>query len=626
MRHHDDKRPDERVVDYIYGELGPNEAARFEAEMERDPALAREVRDLQHVVLIATDAAASIPDPPEAAVAEALAAARARCDTARGAEQGFWERIAAWLLTPQLAGALTLVLVISVGVYTLQTGVFDRDAAQGPSVKHEMAPVGPVLEAEETSAAAAPREEAKKEPPREEDAATGDGRDREVDHREQAKEPELEPQPPAPKPEETPTAASAAVEAPDPAGTERSDGEVSSRGYGENAGVAQTKDRISERNLNTLVDLATPRDLSAAPARTAVSDAPAEDRTLVGGEGTALEEVRAEVSGGAGNFAETFVRKPKEKKATKAGVARKAALGKNLKKKGEQAPDTAPRKADDAGDQDRAALLETEAKAPAPTDGGKKSAGEAYKQAEVRSSPKINGSVLDGIVVPPSGPAKRKEEAPVVTSLSLSRDRASTGSAGGDDSGVDVSGGTPYGAEPDYLIRPEAVEAPGIAVEKTERREDAEMMRPAAMPAPVLASVQGKKVADDARTMAEAEDKISLDEERPMEESVAGAATEVSKEEAPAARPSNAAACAALAKAIEEAEADEDWPLAESLTRQMLAQGCVSGSDFDAVEAQEARFRQKAMEADLVQPAEDDAPAAESAPAVKEAVEPTKMK
>jgi len=169
------------------------------------------------------------------------------------------------------------------------------------------------------------------------------------------------------------------------------------------------------------------------------------------------------------------------------------------------------------------------------------------------------------------------------------------------------------------MIRPEAAEAPGVAIERTEDREEPRKT-PATMPAPVTASVQSKKIT------AKAEDKISLDDEMPMEESVIGMATDVSKEEPTMAAQDGASICAALAKAIEEAEADEDWTLAEKLTQQMIAQGCVSGADFDAVEEQGARYKQKAIEAELIAPTENDDSATETAPAPEEAVEPDQMK
>ncbi len=664
MGHHDDKRPDERVVDYIYGELGPADAARFEAEMQENPALAKDVRELQAVANMAASAAEPVPDPPEGAVAEAMAAARTRCDQIRGAEASFWERVAAWLLTPQLAGALTLVLVVSVGVYTIQTGVFDRDAADAPSVQQEMAPVGPVAEAEDAPAAAVAQPEApkaKKAPGRTEAATKAHGG--EADYRATSGKTALPPRRPEPEPTEAPAAIPAPAQPPEVAQEEPTTEEKTvNKDRWKDSGVEKARTRTKERGLRSPTDLASAENLDAAPVLDATVDAPSDDLALDTGEAAVAGDVRAEVSGEAGNFVEKSVRKPKEgaggklaglkrekKRAAKTTTAKKKVTGKGSTKKDKKAAGPEPRKEDIARDRKAADnIRKPEAKAEAPVAEEKKGVSKGYKKAEVRSAPKVTHSVLDGIVVPPpTGPERKMEEAPVVTSLDLAKKSSRAGgSAEGDDSflgaqtgsgsptngvfdrsGIDEDGAASDKVEPTYMIRPDAAEAPGIAIENTELREEPEKKRPAAMPAPETASIQARLVDE------EAEDKATL-REQPTEESSFDMTAEVAKEKAPIAVQSEeapidaqdaAAVCAALAKAIEEAEEAEDWALAEKLTLQMIAQGCVSGTDFEAAEKQGARFRQKAMEADMVAPS-DDIPAGETAPTPAEAVEPTDMK
>lgn len=680
MGHHDDKRPDERVVEYIYGELSSADAARFEAEMEGNPALAAEVRDLQAVANLAASTIDPIPEPPEAAVAEALAAARARCDQLQGAEQTPWERVAAWLLTPQLAGALTLVLVISVGVYTLQTGVFDRDAGEAPSVKHEMAPVGPVAEAEEarkvapTAAPTTPKQEqaagyaagwddAPEEPLKEQAASV--------------------PQPPVPEPVEVPAAETAAPDAPPSAAADAVTGQEEPRDEDrwQNRGEGADRLRNTERGLRSLVDLATPTDLEAAPGLEDPEEAPAKRIDVDARRGAAAGEVRAEVSGGAGNFVEKSARKPTESLAGKAAGLRshKTRAKKNTKKgisrKKKAADDLAWKKLDQSGSEgrrddtrkldttavDKIAEVREETKTETKTDAparveGKKDAGMKMVREEpvAGPAPKVTRSVLDGIIVPPSPAPERmseREEAPVVTMDLAKKSVAIGGTGDGDDGflGAGSSGGDAGGtfssttgldedgaanAEPSYMIRPDAAEAPGIAITQGERRKESAKKRPAAKSAAVVASVQAE-VADDAvapnvgmeseRAESDEGGEIALDTGVTEEEAPGDMTTELAKEKSPAPPKDDQAICAALAKAIEEAEEAEDWALAEQLTQQMVARGCVAGADRNAAEEQGAMFRQKAFEADLVDPTEQ-APMVDKAAEPAGAIEPAEKK
>ena len=651
MGHHDDKRPDERVVDYIYGELTAADAARFEAEMRKDPALAAEVRELQAVASLAAEGAEPVPDLPEAAVAEAMAAAQARCDQVRGGELGFWDRIAAWLLTPQLAGALTLVLVISVGVYTLQTGVFDRNKADEPSVKHEMAPVGPVGEAEDSPAAKTDRaaEEA------EASAASIEGRQRATEaqggeahpseesasesRREIADIPESPPamdwatdQQPAPNP------------APRPAEAAGVDKDAGGKDRWKDGGVEQVQAPTRGRGLDTLVDLATPGDLSAAQDLDEADDVPAMEPAAARDRRAGVTEFRTNVDGDAGNFVEKSLKKPE---ATVAGTTSGTKNEKKRKRKVDPASSnskktvnrkTAPKKDQVAP----ATKLRSEDSAPAPVTEGKARQVDEAKRVEIPTAPKITRSLLDGIVVPPSaGPERAKqEEVPVTANASLSDQTISrmerTGADDDDLGATSGTGGAPLSgefgdagldedAEPGYMVRPDAAEAPGIMVTKSERRRDAKKSKVSkksartSFAAPVIPSIEEPAPTEIAQLEAE-EERSEVEDKAQVEE--------VSKEDAPASPRSKAAACAALTRAIEDAEEAEDWALAEKLTQQMIALGCLSGADLETVQEKEVRYLQKAAETDFsATEVGEDAPAAEKAAEPADAPEkPDQMK
>ena len=688
MGHHDDKSPDERVVEYIYGELSPADAARFEAEMERDPALASEVRDLQAVAHLAAETVDPIPEPPEAAIAEAMAAARARCDKVQGAELTLWERISAWLMTPQLAGALTLVLVVSVGIYTLETGVFDRDAAEAPSVKHEMAPVGPSAEAEEAKEAP---EAARPAPARKATAATEPRRElasvAAAKEEEAAAEPAptdqaASPQPPAPEPAEEPPAET--TEAEDPQAATRLDDAAKSNRWQDDG---EARARGAERGFRTLTDLVAPGEIAADKGLEAAEDTPAKALQVEGRKETGTGEVRAEVNGDAGNFVEKSARKPDESmggksagfKQEKKRIAKKRgdtltntkkkkketkATAEKAKKAEQVAADATVRDKDASRDRKINDMLRrtkkksaerpkkspgrVEKKPEPPRAEGKKDAVSLYKKSGAQPAPKVTRSVLDGIVVPPSPAPERvderaatREEVPVVLSMDVA-EKAKTGSvisgtdgadsylggttgSGGDATGIfDSNTGLDEGVsagedtEPTYLIRPEAAEAPGVGMARTERPLEVEKKRPAATPGPATTASVQAKVADDEAPASEVTmtEGMENDLDAVEEEAFADIASKVAKEEVQAPKDEQAI-CAALAKAIEEAEEAEDWGLAGTLTEQFLARGCVADNTREATEKAGASVRQKAIEADFAAPT-DDAPTAEKAPPVGE--------
>ena len=594
MGHHDDRQWDERVVDYIYGELEPADAARFEAEMALRPELAAEVRELQAVARLAAAGADPIPEPPESAVIEALTAARTRCDELQDASPGLWERISAWLLTPQLAGALTLVLIISVGIYTVGTGVFRRDTADEPSMQLEMAPTEPATETKDIPAAKEAVIPASKPA----------GKDVGV----LIDEDELRPTPARTEGSATQAPAPEAVDQALPAPL-----------------VSDNKDRVEDKTtelprkraakgLRSLVDhLTTAGNLEAAlvaeeplsedtKSDTRSMDTPAHPTTVT---------ARMEVNGETGNFGRKTMSKPEDADAAKVAAAKVAEKIVERRKK-VQSKDMVVKKVEKKKKEDKkknrkvAQLLrKTEEEAPPPERTGKKGAGWDDRQTEIRHAP--TKSLLDGIVVPPDAAPVKKQPAPspVINSTeSLKVVGAVPDVDGGEDDGFiglasegkastsgrfssttmneDKSDEVTAVAEPSYMIRPEAAEAPGFSrgskerSEKDEREENEEVKKEtgaAEKKAPMSAARQGDAV------------------------------------------------CAVLAKALKEAEDAEDWTLAEDLTRQMIAQGCVADSDLEAVQEQRSAYKLKAIEMDQQAPTEDADPTA-----VEPASEPKKMK
>jgi len=534
MGHRDDKRPDERVVDYIYGELEPADAARFEAEMEQSPALAREVRELQTVARLAADISESekIPEPPEAAVAAAVAAARARCDQARGAEEGFWQRVAAWLLTPQLAGALTLVLILGVGIYTIrETGFLRQDEADEPSVKHEMAPAGKAADHRATRAPEPGPEPATVEPatevsPIEVPAVT-------VPRGE-------------PVTGKTDSARESAARIPQPVREPEED-----------------SPKLEERRW----------EAEEPAARRAAQDFEADaDAVLDSLQGAGVKEVRAELSDVAGNFALKTEKKPAEPVVSKAaGRTKDRSREKERTRDAKKAKKTATtkKKAAPAIAQKRPgkAAAEDDKKGPAAKlegldismDSGLRRA-RSKSKIETSAAPKISRSLLDGIVVPPS-PEREEKKQEDESSFGVGAGGAAPSAGRFDESGQGQDGDVPDDAEPGYLTRPEPAAAPGIVVKEASTAVDMEVT---GEEVPAVAEQQ-----DDAAlcaALASAVEKAEEDEDWVLVEKLkqqmiargCAAGTEVEAAEKQGARYRGKAAAADLA-----APAEEEAPAAD---------------------------------------------------------------
>lgn len=114
-----------RVLDYAYGEMSPDEAARFEALMASDPILRAEVEAVRGVREAASRLAA-VPMPGDVRVRllrEAERYARKRA----GRHPVFWSLLERFLLSPAFTGAMVVVVAVGIGVHLLlEMGTEDR--------------------------------------------------------------------------------------------------------------------------------------------------------------------------------------------------------------------------------------------------------------------------------------------------------------------------------------------------------------------------------------------------------------------------------------------------------------------------------------------------------------------
>lgn len=115
----------ERVLDYAYGEMSADEAARFEALLADDPALQAEVEAVR-AVREAASGLAAVPLPVDVRVRLLREAERYARRQARGTPV-FWSFLERFLLSPAFTGALVVAVALGVGVHLLfEMGTEDR--------------------------------------------------------------------------------------------------------------------------------------------------------------------------------------------------------------------------------------------------------------------------------------------------------------------------------------------------------------------------------------------------------------------------------------------------------------------------------------------------------------------
>lgn len=114
-----------RVLDYAYGEMSPEEVARFEAVLAGDEALRADVEAVR-AVREAASGLAAVPLPVDVR-ARLLREAERYARRRAGTVPVLWSFLERFLLSPAFAGALVVVVAVGVGVHLLlEVGTEDR--------------------------------------------------------------------------------------------------------------------------------------------------------------------------------------------------------------------------------------------------------------------------------------------------------------------------------------------------------------------------------------------------------------------------------------------------------------------------------------------------------------------
>lgn len=164
---------DERVVEFVYGELSAVDEAAFRKELEKRPDLQAQVADL--TALQRNIDAVKMPEPPAEVVADILAYAAGRNRFVR-TEKVPKERLTLadifrWLMQPQVGMAMAALLVVAVGVYMGQSARRPTEPGSAQEVKERMRPTRAVARSEAPPAESALAESAEAV---EEEARAGD--------------------------------------------------------------------------------------------------------------------------------------------------------------------------------------------------------------------------------------------------------------------------------------------------------------------------------------------------------------------------------------------------------------------------------------------------------------------
>jgi len=108
----------ELLVDYLYGELPPEEVAGFEKALAAHPELRAEAEELKSLLFRLDELEG--PEPPADVVADVLAAAQDACRPVEASSPSLVETVLYWLTRPQMGLGFAAVLVVAVGVYMMQ--------------------------------------------------------------------------------------------------------------------------------------------------------------------------------------------------------------------------------------------------------------------------------------------------------------------------------------------------------------------------------------------------------------------------------------------------------------------------------------------------------------------------
>jgi hypothetical protein len=153
---------DERVVEFVYGELSAVDDAALRKELEQRPDLQAQVDEL--VALQRNLDTIDTPEPPAEVVADIMAYAAGRNRVVRTEpvpeKRLTLADILRWLIQPQVGMAMAAMLVVAVGVYMGQSARRPTEPGSAREVKERMRPTRAVAKKNEVSATAAKAESA----------------------------------------------------------------------------------------------------------------------------------------------------------------------------------------------------------------------------------------------------------------------------------------------------------------------------------------------------------------------------------------------------------------------------------------------------------------------------------
>lgn len=153
---------DERVVEFVYGELSATDEAAFRQELEQRPDLRAQVADL--TALRRSIDTIETPEPPAEVVADILAYAAGRNRVVRTEpvpeKRLTLADIFGWLIRPQVGMAMAALLVVAVGVYMGESARRPMEPGSAQEVKERMRPTRTVATGEEAAVATSEAESA----------------------------------------------------------------------------------------------------------------------------------------------------------------------------------------------------------------------------------------------------------------------------------------------------------------------------------------------------------------------------------------------------------------------------------------------------------------------------------
>lgn len=135
------------LLDYVYGDLPPEQRSQVEAALQASPEAREEVRRIQALRGLVTQAL-PMEEAPHLVRANILREARKQAERYAEAQVSTWDRVRTWLTHPSFAVAATaaLVVLVAVGVNSRQ-GAEPAMEAAAPAVATQAAPAAPALEA-----------------------------------------------------------------------------------------------------------------------------------------------------------------------------------------------------------------------------------------------------------------------------------------------------------------------------------------------------------------------------------------------------------------------------------------------------------------------------------------------